>query len=64
MKGVTDLMLGEADEPMKQLEEYGDKVNVVVQERAKWESTEFPSHSALPKRVAAEHTDSRVFPRL
>ena len=35
MKGVTDLMLGEADEPMKQLEEYGDKVNVVVQERAK-----------------------------
>ena len=35
MKGVTDLMLGEADKPMKQLEEYGDKVNVVVQERAK-----------------------------
>ena len=34
MQGVTDMMLGEAEDPMKQLQEYGDKVNIVVKERA------------------------------
>jgi FKBP-type peptidyl-prolyl cis-trans isomerase FkpA len=35
MQGVSDLMLGEADEPQRQLAEYGEQVNTLVQDRAR-----------------------------